>query len=66
MSADRTPLQSAAKRVYEALCDAQEYARDAMPLCSETSERHFCRRIETDIERLFQPVAHLMHEDDCE
>lgn len=65
---DRTPLQAAAKRVYDALTDAQSYCLD-MQIDAKGgtgTDLQFCYRLEQDIERLFQTLQHLMHQDDCE
>ena len=64
MSNDRTPLQQAAKRVHDALEEAQYAARQLVG--TDPAELHFADQVRRDIERLFHPLAHLMHEDDCE
>ena len=60
----RTPLQHAAKRVHDALVEAQYAARQL--ISTDVSEEHFADQVRRDIERLFHPLAHLMHEGDCE
>lgn len=66
MSADRTPLQAAAKRVYEALEEAEDLARAVGLQCSESPDLWLSSRVERDIQTCKQRVAHLMHEEDCE
>lgn len=62
----RTPVQQAAKRVYDALLDAQRSATHLFQHDLERNQRHIARKLEERIEQAFWPLSSLMHEDDCE
>ncbi len=61
---ERTALQAAAKRVYDALCDALANAQCLRDHVTQEDSRAWL--VERDVERAFDHVVALMHEDDCE
>lgn len=60
----RTPLQVQAKRVYDLLRDAKFEASFIGRADSDAS--YFTSQVETRIQQALHPLAHLMHEADCE
>jgi hypothetical protein len=68
---ERTPVQRAAKRVYDSLVDAQSYCIDLSKLSNPAQARAcspalLANRLDRDIEYAIKKIVELMHEDDCE
>lgn len=59
---DRTPIQIAAKRLYDALDKAQSLAGELIEVSGHKRELY---AVEHDIERAFDNFVCLLHEDDC-
>ncbi len=62
----RTPLQTAAKRVYDALVTVQGLTALMRDRAVFEFESDRCDRFAREIERAFEPLALLMHEGDGE
>ncbi len=62
VSDERTPLQIAAKRVWESLLDASGHLSDLREV--DDGNEPF-NRVERQLERVFESLAEYMHEDDC-
>ena len=59
---ERTPLQEAAKRVWESLLDAEGHLSDLRNVDGGDDPYHSVSR---RLEYVFEELAEFMHEDDC-
>ena len=59
MSSERTPIQSAAKRLYDALTQAERCAADLAQLTR-------CSQPQVEVERVFDSFSAWMHPEDAE
>lgn len=66
MSTDRTPLQAAAKRVYEALEEASGHTAFLYSHLPNDAQAFAIGRTDRAIEDTFEAISKLMHEGDCE
>jgi len=63
---ERSPMEKQAKRVYDALCEAQRYASHLYEHQSDVAQQGSIASTELAIERAFECIVDLMHVEDGE